>query len=61
MQYHPVLLAVANPHISLVDGLGAGVVIEACGVPSTINEGIKLLRRGGRFMKLVMFWMALAR
>ena len=31
----------------LTQGLGAGIVIESCGVPSVINEGIKLLRRGG--------------
>lgn len=34
------------------DGLGAGVVIEACGVPDTINEGIRNLRRGGIFYEI---------
>lgn len=37
---------------AFTDGLGAGVVIEACGVPDTISEGIKILRRGGHFFEI---------
>ena len=41
----------AAERISLVkdacDGLGASVVVEACGVPETIGEGVQMLRRGG--------------
>ena len=33
---------------SLTDGIGAHIVIEACGVPSVITEGVKMLRRGGK-------------
>jgi len=29
------------------DGLGASVVVEACGVSETIGEGVQMLRRGG--------------
>ena len=36
----------------LTDNLGAGVVVEACGVPITINEGIQALRRGGYFYEI---------
>lgn len=36
----------------ITNGLGVGVVIEACGVPEIINEGIKLLRRKGHFYEL---------
>ena len=36
----------------LSDGLGAGVVIEACGVPETIGEGVKMLRRGGKLFEM---------
>ncbi|MBN1427073.1 MAG: alcohol dehydrogenase catalytic domain-containing protein [Anaerolineae bacterium] len=28
-------------------GIGASVVVEACGVPGTIGEGVEMLRRGG--------------
>ncbi|MBI4243742.1 MAG: alcohol dehydrogenase catalytic domain-containing protein [Planctomycetes bacterium] len=31
----------------LTEGIGADIVIEACGVPKVLKEGIKLLRRGG--------------
>lgn len=31
----------------LTEGLGAGVVIESCGVPEVINEGISVLKRRG--------------
>ncbi len=37
---------------TLTNGLGAGVVIEACGVPETITEGINTLRRGGQFFEI---------
>jgi threonine dehydrogenase-like Zn-dependent dehydrogenase len=32
---------------SLTENLGAGVVVEACGVPEVIGEGIGALKRGG--------------
>ena len=31
----------------MTDGLGAGVAVEACGVPDVIGEAVQLLRRGG--------------
>jgi len=31
----------------LTEGLGAGVVIESCGIPEMINEGISVLKRRG--------------
>ncbi len=34
------------------DGLGADIVVEACGVPETIGEGVQMLRRGGRLFEL---------
>ena len=37
---------------TLTNGLGAGVVIEACGVPEMITEGINVLRRGGQFFEI---------
>ncbi|MCK4400886.1 alcohol dehydrogenase catalytic domain-containing protein [bacterium] len=33
-------------------GLGADIVIEACGVPATIGEGVKMLRRGGQLFEV---------
>jgi len=36
----------------LTDDLGAGILIEACGVPETISEGINMLRRGGKLFEL---------
>ena len=36
----------------LSDGLGASIVVESCGVPSCIGEGIQMLRRGGIFFEL---------
>ena len=36
----------------LTEGLGAGVVIESCGIPDTISEGINMLRRGGKLFEL---------
>lgn len=36
----------------ITDGLGADVVVEACGVPRVIGEGIRLLRRGGRLYEI---------
>ena len=37
---------------AIIDGPGAAVVVEACGVPDTIAEGISVLRRRGRFYEL---------
>ena len=34
------------------DGLGASVVIDACGVPETIGEGVGMLRRGGKLFEV---------
>lgn len=34
------------------DGLGAAVVVEACGVPETIGEGTRMLRRGGQLFEM---------
>lgn len=31
----------------VTDGLGAGVAVEACGVPDVIGEAVQMLRRGG--------------
>jgi len=38
--------------MDLTDGLGAGIVIEACGSPDTISEGINMLRRRGKLFEL---------
>ena len=34
----------------LTDGIGADVVVEACGLPETLASTVKLVRRGGRIM-----------
>jgi threonine dehydrogenase-like Zn-dependent dehydrogenase len=36
----------------LSGGLGAGVVIEACGVPEAVRDGLLMLRRGGKLFEL---------
>lgn len=36
----------------LTEGLGAGVVIESCGIPGMINEGISVLKRRGIFFEI---------
>jgi len=33
-------------------GIGAGIVVEACGVPSLIGEGVYALRRGGKLYEV---------
>ena len=37
---------------SVRDGLGADVVVEACGVPSVIGQSLALLRRGGTLFEI---------
>jgi L-iditol 2-dehydrogenase len=32
----------------LTSGIGAHIIIEACGIPAVITEGVKMLRRGGK-------------
>jgi threonine dehydrogenase-like Zn-dependent dehydrogenase len=49
--------AVTNPLTpeivcSLTEGLGADVVVEACGVPRVIGQGLLLLRRGGTLFEI---------
>lgn len=34
------------------NGIGAGIAVESCGVPSYINEGVLSLRRGGRLYEV---------
>ena len=34
------------------DGIGAGIAVEACGVPSLIGEGVYALRRGGKLYEV---------
>jgi len=34
------------------EGLGPEIVVEACGVPETIGEGVEMLRRGGKLFEL---------
>jgi len=34
------------------EGLGADIVVEACGVPETIDEGSRMLRRGGTLFEM---------
>jgi len=34
------------------DGLGPAIVVEACGVPETIGEGVEMLRRGGQLYEM---------
>ena len=34
------------------DGLGAEIVVEACGVPETLGEGVRMLRRGGQLFEM---------
>ena len=36
----------------ITDGLGAGIIVEACGVPSLIGEGVHSLRRGGKLYEV---------
>mgnify|MGYP001596253946 CR=1 FL=1 len=36
----------------ITGGLGADIVVEACGVPKVLTEGIKLLRRGGKLFEI---------
>jgi len=36
----------------LTDGLGADIVVEACGVPQVITEAVELLRRGGKLFEM---------
>jgi len=36
----------------ITDGLGAGIAVEACGVPSLIGEGVYSLRRGGKLYEV---------
>jgi len=36
----------------MTEGLGADIVVEACGVPQVIGEGIQLLRRGGTLFEV---------
>ena len=35
---------------NLTNGYGADIIIEVCGVPSVIPEGIQMLRIGGRYL-----------
>jgi len=37
-------IAIVREH---TEGLGAGVAVEACGVPEVLGEAVRLLRRGG--------------
>jgi len=34
------------------ESLGPHIVVEACGVPETIDEGIQMLRRGGKLFEM---------
>ena len=34
----------------ITEGRGADIVVEASGVPSAFNEGLEMLRRGGRYL-----------
>jgi L-iditol 2-dehydrogenase len=36
--------------LDLTDGYGADVIIEVSGAPAAFNEGVDLLRRGGRYV-----------
>lgn len=36
----------------LTDNVGASLVIEACGIPDVIDEGLKMLRRGGTLFEV---------
>ncbi len=36
----------------LTGGLGADVVVEVVGIPEVVNEGIRMLTRGGRYLEL---------
>ena len=36
----------------MTNGIGAGIVVEACGVPELIGEGVYALRRGGRLYEV---------
>lgn len=51
-----VLNTSAEERIDLVkdacDGLGASVVVEACGVSETLGEGVQMLRRGGTLFEV---------
>jgi threonine dehydrogenase-like Zn-dependent dehydrogenase len=37
---------------TLTDGLGADIVVEACGVPRVIGQSLSLLRRGGTLFEI---------
>ncbi|WP_433632922.1 zinc-binding dehydrogenase [Halomicrococcus sp. NG-SE-24] len=37
---------------ALTDGVGADVAVEVAGVPEAFNEGIELLRTGGRYLEM---------
>ena len=34
------------------ESLGPDIVVEACGVPKTLGEGVRMLRRGGKLFEL---------
>jgi L-iditol 2-dehydrogenase len=36
----------------LTDGLGAGVIVEACGVPAVLTECVEIARRGAKVFEL---------
>ena len=36
----------------ITGGIGAGIAVESCGVPSYINEGVLSLRRGGKLYEV---------
>lgn len=36
----------------ITDGIGADVVVEVCGVPQAIHEGLGMLRRGGTYVAI---------
>ncbi|MFB6107042.1 MAG: zinc-binding dehydrogenase [Halobacteriaceae archaeon] len=36
----------------LTDGLGADVAVEVTGVPAAVDEGMRLLKKGGRYLEI---------
>jgi L-iditol 2-dehydrogenase len=36
----------------ITNGIGAGIAVESCGIPSYINEGVLSLRRGGKLYEV---------
>jgi len=42
--------------LELTDGVGADVVINTTPSPQTVQQGIKMLRRGGRYLMLGLTW-----